>query len=77
MKLRELVATFSLGDIALIKSLLDAEGIPFLAHGENFHLMRPWVEPVRFLVPEGDIERARPLIESIHLLFCSLSIRAN
>ena len=77
MKLREFVTTSNLGDIALIKSLLDAEGIPFLAHGEHFHSVRPLIEPVRFLVPEDDLDRAKPLIESIHLLFCPLSIRIN
>jgi hypothetical protein len=69
MALKELVETFNPVDVALIKSLLDSEGIPYLAHGENFNLVRPLVEPVRFLVPEEDLDRARPLIESIHLAY--------
>ncbi|MFC2078893.1 putative signal transducing protein [Candidatus Bipolaricaulota bacterium] len=67
MGLKELVVTSNLGDIALIKSLLDSEGITYLAQGEQFHLARPLVEPVRFLVAEGDLDRAKPLIESIQL----------
>ncbi|MFC2106403.1 DUF2007 domain-containing protein, partial [Candidatus Bipolaricaulota bacterium] len=65
MELKELVATSNLADIALIKSLLDSEGIPYLAQGEHFNLVRPLVEPVRFLVAEEDLDRAKPLIESI------------
>ena len=73
MKLVELVSTSNLADIAFIKSLLDGEHIPYLAQGENFHLVRPLIEPVRFLVAEGDLERARPLIESSHLSFGSFA----
>lgn len=73
MKLKELVSTFNLADIAVIRSLLDAEGIAYLAQGEQFHSVRPLVEPVRFLVAEGDLNRALPLIESIRLAYGSLS----
>jgi SAM-dependent methyltransferase len=69
MALKELVSTSNMADIALIKSLLDSEGIPYLAQGEGFHAVRPLIEPVRFLVAEEDLERARPLIEDIHLSF--------
>jgi hypothetical protein len=77
MALRELVATASLSDIALIKSLLDAEGIFYLAQGENFNLVRPLVEPVRFLVPEEDLERARPLVESVRLTYGAFAADLN
>ena len=73
MELKELVATSNLADIALIKSLLDAEGIPYLAQGEHFHSVRPLIEAVRFLVPEAELDRARPLIESIRLSYGSLA----
>jgi hypothetical protein len=67
--LKELVSTSNLADIALIKSLLDSEAIFYLAQGENFHLLRPLIEPVRFLVSEADLDRAKPLIESIRLSY--------
>ena len=69
MALKELVTTSNLGDVALIKSLLDSEGIPYLAHGEHFHLLRPLIQPVRFLISEEDMDRARPLIESLTLTY--------
>jgi len=73
MELKELVVTSNLADIALIKSLLDSESIPYLAHGENFHLVRLLIEPVRFLVAESDLDRARPLIDSLRLSFGSFA----
>lgn len=73
MELKELVATSNPVDIALIKSLLDSEGIPYLAQGEHFHLVRPLIEPVRFLVAERDLDRAKLLIESIRLSFGSFA----
>ena len=69
MELKELVATSNLADIALIKSLLDAEGIVYLAQGENFHAVRPLIEPVRFMVSESDLDRARDLLRDITLSF--------
>ncbi len=69
MSMKELVATSNMADIALIKSLLDSEGILYLAQGEQFHLVRPLIEPVRFLVDEADYDRALPLIESLHLSY--------
>lgn len=73
MKLKELVRTFNLGDIALIRSLLDSERIVYLAHGEHFNLVRPLVQPVRFLVAEDDLDRARPLIEPLQLTFVPIA----
>lgn len=73
MALRELVATSNPAEIALIKSLLDGEGIPYLAQGENFHAVRMLAEPVRFLVPEQHLEDARPLIAELSLSFGSFA----
>jgi hypothetical protein len=67
MKLVELVSTSNMADIAFIKSLLDSESIPYLAQSESFHSIRPLIEPVRFLVAEGDLDRAKPLIEGSRL----------
>jgi hypothetical protein len=73
MALKELVATSNPAEVALIKSLLDGEGIPYLAHGDNFHSVRMLVEPVRFLVPEEEMGRARPLVEDLTLSFGTYS----
>ena len=74
MKLRELAATFNQGDIALIKSLLESENIDFLAHGEHFNLIRPWIQPVRFMVAEDQLDRAKALIDSLNLTYSPMSL---
>ena len=74
MKLRELAATFNQGDIALIKSLLESEDIDFLAHGDNFNLIRPWIQPVRFMVAEDQLDRAKALIDCLNLTYSPLSL---
>jgi hypothetical protein len=48
------------GQIYLIKSILEAEEIPYLAQGENFNLGRNI--PVRFLVPKDCLEQAREIL---------------
>ena len=53
----EVLSTADAGQIPLIKSILEAEGIPYLAQGENFNLGRGI--SVRFLVPKEYLEEAR------------------
>lgn len=48
------------GQIPLIKSILEAEEIPYLAQGENFNLGRNI--PVRFLVPREFLEEAKDIL---------------
>lgn len=73
MELVKLISTSNLADIALIKSLLDSEDITYFAHGENFHLVQPLIEPVQFLVSPEDLERATILIEGLRLSFSPLA----
>jgi len=74
MRLMELVATFNQGDIALIKSLLESENIDFLAHGEHFNLLRPCIQPVRFMVAEDQLNRARTAIGHLDLTISPFSL---
>jgi len=71
MELRELVATTNMADIALIKSLLDAEEITYLAQGEHFHAVRPapGLDPVRFMVPDAELHRAREVLKDVKLSY--------
>ena len=64
-----LIETLNPADIALIKSLLDAEGIVYFVHGEAFSAVRPMVEPARFMVAEDRLEDAKELIGGLHLSY--------
>ena len=56
----EVLAIADVGQILLIKSILDAEDIPYLAQGENFNLARNI--PVRLLVPKDCLDQARDIL---------------
>ena len=56
----EVLSMADAGQIPLIKSILEAEDIPYLAQGENFNLARNI--PVRFLVPKEYFEEAKDVL---------------
>jgi Putative prokaryotic signal transducing protein len=62
--IEEVLTTIDPGEIALIKSLLDAEEIPYLAQGEHSHSLQSPI-PVRFLVPKAHVVRAREVLEDL------------
>ena len=64
-----LIETSNPADIALIKSLLDSEGILYFVQGEAFSAVRPLVEPVRFMVAEDRLEEAKELIGGLRLAY--------
>ena len=56
----EVLSTADAGQISIIKSILEAEEIPYLAQGENFALGRNI--PVRFLVPSDYLDDAKDVL---------------
>ncbi len=69
MEYKELLKTFNQGDIALIKSLLEAEGIDFYVQGETFNLVRPLAVPPVFMVREDQLQQARDIIQDLNISF--------
>jgi Putative prokaryotic signal transducing protein len=56
----EVLSIADAGQIPLIKSLLEAEDIPYVAQGENFNLARNI--PIRFLVPKECLDEAKDIL---------------
>jgi len=56
----EVLSTGDPGQVSVIKSILEAEEIPYLAQGENFAMARNI--PVRFLVPRDYLENAQGVL---------------
>ena len=56
----EVLSSADPGEISLVKSILEAEEIPYLAQGENFATARNL--PVRFLVPRDYLEDAQEVL---------------
>ncbi len=53
-------------DVALLKSMLDSEGIPFVVMGDtSVFVMHGPAVAVRFLVPTIDLDRAREVVEHL------------
>jgi hypothetical protein len=56
----EVLTMADAGQIPLIKSILEAEEIPYIAQGENFNVGRNIA--VRFLVPKDYVEMAKEIL---------------
>lgn len=62
MEYKQVYATFNSGDIAFIKSLLDANNIKYFIEGEHFLQVRPLVVRAKIMVEEDQFEDAEELL---------------
>ena len=63
----ELLSTLNQTDIALIKSILDNAEIDYQVYQENFLIVRPLLEPAKFMISEEDLEKAKELLKDFEL----------
>lgn len=70
----EILTTFNLGDIAVIKSLLDSTDIIYYFHGEFFNYMEPLAQPARLMVNREQANEAREILKDLKITY-SLSFR--
>ena len=59
----EVMGTYNPADVALIKSILDAENITYYFNAEHFMYVRPLAEPVRLMVKQMRQKRRRRYYE--------------
>lgn len=69
----EILATYNVGDILMIKSLLDANGVPYLLQGETFTVVDPLIQPARLLVPPAWAARTRELLRNLDLNYMGIN----
>jgi hypothetical protein len=69
----ELIFTYNPGDSALLKSLLDGEGIQYYIQGETFAPYYYHALPMRFFVRKGQLSEAREIIKDLDLRITSYS----
>ena len=64
----EVFSTYNPGDIAVIKSVLDGEGIHYYFEGENSTMMVGAGAYARLLVQEDQVERVRDILQELGFL---------
>lgn len=74
MDFEEVLSTFNYGDIAIIRSLLDAEKITYFLKGEHFNQMRPLVEAVRIMVRKDQIQKAKDILKDLKLTYRAITV---
>ncbi len=64
----EVFSTYNPGDIAVIKSILDGEGIHYYFQGENTNLMVGGGAYARLLVKSDQVERVKDILQELRFL---------
>jgi uncharacterized membrane protein YvbJ len=65
----EILFTPNSGDIAVIKSLLDSDGVVYYFRGEFFSSMHPLVQPARLMVRSDQTQEVKELLESLNITY--------
>jgi hypothetical protein len=65
----EILFTPSSGDMAVIKSLLDSEGIVYYFRGEFFSSEYPFAQPARLVVRTDQAEGVKEILESLNITY--------
>ncbi len=66
VKTVEVFSTFNLADVALIRSILDAEHIDHYFKGESsLYMVKPFVGQVKLVVKKSDEEKVRELLRDL------------
>jgi len=65
----EILFTPNPGDMAVIKSLLDSEGIEYHFRGEFFSSEHPFVQPARLMVRTDQAEEVEEILESLNISY--------
>jgi hypothetical protein len=61
----EVLGTYNPADVALIKSLLDAEDITYCFNAEHSMYVYPGVEPTRLMVKKDEAEEAKEILKDL------------
>ena len=73
----EVLFTYNPADIAMIKSILDAEGITYFVKGEHFTYVSPLADPVRLMVKKEQVVEAKSLLKELNLSYMGINLDNN
>jgi ribosomal protein S16 len=71
----EVLGTYNPADVALIKSILDAENITYYFNAEHFMYVRPLGEQVRLMVKKDEAEKAKEILRDLDLAILGIDLR--
>ncbi len=71
----EVMGTYNPADVALIKSILDAENITYYFNAEHFMYVRPLAETVRLMVKREEAEKAKDILRDLDLAILGIDLR--
>lgn len=74
---KEVLATRNMGDIAVIKSILDSANITYFFQGENFVSLKPHVVPARLMVKKEQVEEVKAILKNLKLSFNVVSLKED
>lgn len=77
VEFEEILSTYNPADIAVIKSLLEAEAITYFFKGEHFLYLRPLADPTRLMIRKDQASDARNILKDMDLAFMGISISKN
>jgi len=70
----EVLSTFNMGDIIIIKTILDKEKLTYYFKGDQHHIMRPLVEPARLMVRKDQVQKAIEILKDLKLSYMAFVI---
>ncbi len=73
VEFEEVLSTYNLADIAVIKSILDETGMKYYFENENFVHVSPLALPARLMVPRNQVEKTLELLKDMNLAFMGAS----
>ena len=71
----EIMGTYNPADVALIKSILDAENITYYFNAEHFMHVNPLGETVRLMVKKDEAEKAKEVLRDLDLSILGIDLR--
>jgi hypothetical protein len=71
----EIMGTYNPADVALIKSILDAENITYYFNAEHFMYVRPLAEPARLMVKTDEAEKVKEILRYLNLAIIGIDLR--
>lgn len=73
----ELFGTYNSLDVALIKSILDSEGITYYFNPDNFMNVSPLTLPAKLMVKKDEAKKAKEILKGLNLSFFGIDLGQN